>query len=385
MCSFVPRTVFQSIIDDETASEEAKRDAQNQIDAITQTLTSISSSAKAGSKAWTRYDTIPTGFEEFSCKIWGMATRNYSEISYETGEVLGSSYQPLPGILYSASQDPPYEQDPDVNICMGHLRTTYDFYKTVMGRNSIDGKGKQLEASIHYSIRYGNAIWEKNSQQMVFGDGDGSSRFGRRAGVFKPGSMVGSLDVTAHEVTHGVTQNTAGFEYIGQSGALNESMSDLFGSMVLQWKQVQTVEEASWLIGAGILYEGSESLKGKKAQATSLRSMKDPASPSNLDPQPDHKNHALYYKGTTWDHGGVHRNSGVPNHAFYKVAMRLGGYSWDRAGKIWYATLTDKRMHPQTTFVEFAKVTVDQAGRLHPDDPSVADVVATAWKEVGVL
>lgn len=386
MCSFVPRTVFQSIIEDETVDEKVKKEAQQQLDAINSMLAATSAAKQTQAVVKTRYDEIPTGFEEFSSKIWGMSTVNFEEVDYKTGDVKGSSYKPLPGILYSTSQDPPYMDDQDVVTCMEGLRTTYDFYKTVFGRNSIDGKGLQLEASIHYAIRYGNAIWEPQSKQMVFGDGDGNSRFGRFAGFVKPGSMVSSLDVIAHELTHGVTQHTANFLYKGQSGALNESVSDVFGSMVLQWKHNQTVEEASWLLGANIIYPNSESLAGSRSEATSLRSMKDPTSTTNLDPQPDHMNHKLFYRGdNSWDDGGVHRNSGVPNHAFYKIAMRLGGYSWERAGKIWYATLMDKRMHPLARFVEFAKVTVDQARKLYPDDPSVVGVVKTAWEEVGVL
>ncbi|KAF5005503.1 hypothetical protein FDECE_8081 [Fusarium decemcellulare] len=384
MCSFVPRTVFQRIVDDETASEHARNEAQQQINAITSTLSAAASATLPESSVKVRYDDIPNGFNEFSSKIWGMSARNIEEINYETGEVLGTSYKPLPGIFYSSSSDPPYKEDPDVITCMEGLRTTYDFYKTVFGRNSVDNKGLQLEASIHYSVRYGNAIWVPQARQMVFGDGDGNTRFGRFAGLFKPGSMVNSLDVIAHELTHGVTQHTADFKYEGQSGALNESVSDVFGSMVLQWKQGQTVHEASWLLGANIIYENSESLAGDMAKATSLRSLKDPSATSNMDPQPDNMSHKLYYTGEQ-DNGGVHCNSGVPNHAFYKVAMELGGHSWDRAGKIWYATLTDSRMHPLTTFLEFARVTVDQAKILYPGDVSIAEVVAKAWKDVGVL
>jgi Zn-dependent metalloprotease len=386
MCSFVPRTLFQRIVDDETVSEEVRQEAQHQINAITKTLAASNDAATGASQVKTRYDEVPTGFPEFSSKIWGMADRNFEEVNYETGQVLGTSYKPLPGILYATSQDPPYEADADVRTCMEGLRTTYDFYKTVFGRNSLDDKGLQLEASIHYSIRYGNAIWEPNSCQMVFGDGDGNSRFGRSAGFFKPGSMVNSLDVIAHELTHGLTQYTAKLKYKGESGALNESVSDVFGSMVLQWKKGQTAQDADWLLGANILYQGSESLAGGREKATSLRSMKDPSATTNLDPQPDRMSSQFYYRGDpSWDYGGVHCNSGVPNHAFYKIAMKLGGNSWDRAGKIWYATLTDSRLHPLTSFVEFAKVTVDQARALYPDDASVAEIVVQAWKDVEVL
>ncbi|MCJ1410069.1 Translation initiation factor 3 subunit b [Ptychographa xylographoides] len=385
-CSFVPSAFFQSIAEDESISDGVRQEAQNQADSITRTLTAAAEAARDDTKVKTRYTEIPNGFTEFTSKIWGMAARNFEEINPKTGEVLGTSYQPLPGILYSSSQDPPYEQDPDVITCMEALRTTYNFYKTVFKRNSVDDHGLQLEASIHYSIRYGNAIWEPQSRQMVLGDGDGNSRFGRFAGFFKPGSMVANLDIIAHEYTHGVTQHTANLVYLRQSGALNESISDVFGCMVVQWKRGQTVQEADWLLGANIVYPNSESLEGFMRQANSLRSMKDPSAKTNLFPQPDSMKHPLYYNGSnSWDHGGVHRNSGVPNFAFYKVAMALGGHSWDEAGPVWYAALTDTRLGRQSQFVDFAKLTVEHAENLYPKKPAVAQIVMQAWKDVAVL
>lgn len=256
-----------------------------------------------------------------------MTTHNIEEIDYDTGEILGTSYKPLPGILYTSSQDPPYTQDADVVACMEGLRTTYDFYKTVFKRNSIDDNGLQLEASIHYSIRYDNAVWESESRQMIFGDGDGNTRFGHFKGIFKPGSMVNSLDVIAHELTHGVIQHTADLKYEFQSGALNESIADVFGCMVSQWKKQQKVEAADWLMGAKIIYENSEDL-GASSIAICLRSLKDPSAATNFSPQPDHMKHDLFHNGddVSDDNGGVHTNSGVPNFAFYKIAMALGGY-----------------------------------------------------------
>ena len=230
---------------------------------------------------------------------------SFEGINRKTGEVLSSSYAPLPGIFYSSSDDPhPYKEAPDVNTCIESLLTTHSFYKTVFRRNSVDDQGLQL---------------------MVLGNSDGNSRFGRFAGIFKPGSMVASLDIIAHELTHGMTQHAAKLEYELQSGALNESISDVLASTVVQWSRDQTVHEVDWLIGANIINPNSEPLKGSKREATNLRSMKDSSAKTNLDPQPDIMKHKLYYKGdNSWDYGGVHRNSGVPNFAFYEVAMALG-------------------------------------------------------------
>src|SRR5262249_6826367 len=142
-----------------------------------------------------------------------------------------------------------------------------------------------------------------------------------------------SVDIMGHELTHGVTAYTAGLIYQGQSGALNESISDVFGSMVKQFALSQTVATADWLIGAGIFTP--------KVNGVALRSMKEPGTAYNdpvlgKDPQPADMAH---YVNTSSDNGGVHINSGIPNRAFYLTAVALGGNSWDRAGRIWYATL----------------------------------------------
>ena len=122
-----------------------------------------------------------------------MAARDFEAIDRDTGEVLSSSYAPLPRTFYTRSDDPhPFKEDPDVNACMEGLLTTHNFYKTVFRRNSVDDQGLQL---------------------MVLGNSDGNSRFGRFAGTFKPGSMVASLDIIAHELTHGMTQHTAKLKY----------------------------------------------------------------------------------------------------------------------------------------------------------------------------
>ena len=162
---------------------------------------------------------------------------------------------------------------------------------------------------------------------MVFGDGDGV--------LFT--DFTKSLDVIAHELTHGVTEFTAGLEYQNQSGALNESMSDVFGSLVKQWARKQTADQADWLIGAEIFTP--------EIDADALRSMKAPGKAYNnaafgRDPQPDHMSKFVKLPDTDeGDKGGVHINSGIPNKAFYLTAIGIGGYAWEAPGHIWYAAL----------------------------------------------
>jgi hypothetical protein len=185
-----------------------------------------------------------------------------------------------------------------------------------------------------------------------------------------------AIDIMGHELAHGVTEHTAGLEYHDQPGALNESVSDVFGSLVKQWSLNQTADQADWLIGAGLL---ASSIKG-----VALRSMKAPGTAYDdfllgKDPQPDHMSK---YVVTTSDNGGVHINSGIPNKAFYLAAIAIGGYAWEKAGHIWYQTLLDPRLSPTAQFQDFANLTVEHAGKLFNE--SIQGMVIKAWRDVGI-
>ena len=202
---------------------------------------------------------------------------------------------------------------------------------------------------------------------MVFGDGDGT--------IFNRFTIA--IDVTGHELTHGVTGATAALEYHDQPGALNESVSDVFGSLVKQRSLGQTAAQADWLIGAGLWAAGINSV--------ALRSMKAPGTAYNdpligKDPQPDHMSR---YVNTTSDQGGVHTNSGIPNKAFYLAAIAIGGNSWDVAGNIWYQTLLDSRLSPAAQFQDFANLTADNANQTYGASAEAA--VVRAWHDVGMM
>ncbi|WP_342375287.1 M4 family metallopeptidase [Myxococcus stipitatus] len=245
------------------------------------------------------------------------------------------------------------------------LGATYDFFWDVLGRDSIDGDGMSLQAYVHYGKDYDNAFWD--GRRMVFGDGDGE--------LFNRFTIA--LDVIAHELSHGVTESEGPLWYFRQAGALNESLSDVFGSLVKQRLLGQTADKADWLIGAGLL---AEAVEGK-----ALRSMKEPGTAFDddvlgKDPQPGHMRDYV----TTWeDNGGVHINSGIPNRAFYLVAMNLGGRAWERAGRIWYESLRDPRIVPDTSFSDFARITVMAATRLYGTGEEEG-AVKQAWEEVGI-
>jgi len=257
--------------------------------------------------------------------------------------------------------------DPAVDEAYDGLGHTFDFFWTIFQRNSIDDEGLPLNATVHFGDAYNNAFF--NGRQMVFGDGDGD--------LFKRFTIA--LDVIGHELGHGVTEDETGLVYMFQSGALNEHLSDVWGSLIKQWVLNQSADQADWLIGAGLL--------GDTVQGVALRSMKDPGTAFDdpqlgKDPQPGHMNNFV----ETWrDNGGVHINSGIPNKAFFLVATELGGNAWEKAGKIWYATTRDARIVEDTKFDKFAAVTIDLAGRLPEMGDTERKVVADAWAAVGVV
>lgn len=258
--------------------------------------------------------------------------------------------------------------DPAVDEAFHGVGKTYDFYSEVFHRNSIDNAGMRLDSYVHFDRDYPNAMWD--GRRMIFGDGDD----------FLFSRLTQSLDVIGHELTHGVTQYTSNLEYRGQSGALNESISDVFGSLVKQWSLHQTAAQADWLIGAECW---SPNVAGD-----ALRSMKNPGSAFDdphigKDPQPAHMRHYRNLPETPDDDmGGVHINSGIPNHAFYLFATKLGGNAWETPGQIWYEALQRARI--DTNFDSFATMTNAVALENFEWSSGVRQALQEAWREVGV-
>jgi Zn-dependent metalloprotease len=271
----------------------------------------------------------------------------------------------LPGIQVRAEGRPP-TGDIAADEAYEHLGATYELFWNVYGRHSIDDRGMPLVGTVHYGQRYENAFW--NGHQMVFGDGDGE--------IFNRFTVA--VDIVGHELCHGVIDHEAALVYRDQPGALNESISDVFGVLVRQYRLGQSAEQADWLIGAGLFTEA--------VRARALRSMSAPGTAYDdpllgRDPQPGHMRD---FVETREDNGGVHINSGIPNKAFHLVATRLGGEAWERPGRIWYDTLCDPRMTAQTDFAGFAALTADSALRRHGPDSFEHQAVIAAWRDVGV-
>jgi Zn-dependent metalloprotease len=195
--------------------------------------------------------------------------------------------------------------DLDVDRAYDMAGKTADFYAAVFDRDSIDDRGMALVSTVHFGKRFQNALW--NGAQMIYGDGDGD--------VFR--SFTSCLEIAAHELSHGVVEAEAQLAYRGQSGALCESLADVFGSLVKQYALGQSAAEADWLIGAGIF--------GPAVPCAGLRSLAAPGSAyddpvlDGRDPQPAHMRD---YVGRGSNDHIVHVNSGIPNHA---LARRRAG------------------------------------------------------------
>ncbi|WP_350269618.1 M4 family metallopeptidase [Brevibacterium sp. CBA3109] len=271
----------------------------------------------------------------------------------------------LPGVLVRSEGEEPVS-DEAVNEAYDGLGASYSLFAEAFGRNSLDGNGMPLIASVHYGQDYDNAFFD--GRLMVFGDGDDE--------VFT--GFTGSLSIIGHELSHGVISHTADLEYFGQPGALNEHCADVFGALTDQHDSGQDAGDASWLIGAGIF---TSEVTGK-----ALRSMLAPGTAYDddvlgTDPQPDHMDR---FVTTESDNGGVHLNSGIPNRAFALAATRLGGPAWETVGQVWFAVLTGSDITTGTDFAGFAALTIAEAVAAFGEGSDVHDALVQSWDAVGV-
>ncbi|MBC7460891.1 MAG: M4 family metallopeptidase, partial [Thermoleophilia bacterium] len=258
--------------------------------------------------------------------------------------------------------------DKAVDAAHDNAALVHDFYANVLGRDSIDGNGMEMKSVVHYGVEYNNAYWD--GEKMTYGDGDGK--------LFSP--LSGALDVVGHEMTHGITEHSAGLDYHGQSGALNESWSDVFGELIEQYSEnrsgfgtIDAAKGADWLIGEDVFTPGTA--------GDALRSMKAPGTAYEGDPQPADMAHYAKMPDDPWhDNGGVHYNSGIPNRAAYEAGVKIGG---DKLAKVWYSALT-QYLKPNSNFADAAAATIAAATKLYGAG-DVSSAVADAWSTVGVL
>jgi Zn-dependent metalloprotease len=275
----------------------------------------------------------------------------------------------LPGKLLRDEDDPPVS-DKSADRAYENVGIAMEFYRTVLGRNSVDGRGRRVDVSVHYGMKFANAMW--TGEQMIVGEGDGQHVTG----------LAHSLGIIAHEFSHGVTQHLVkgGLGVVqepnkpptlkGQAGALNESFSDVFASMIKQWHAGQDVDAANWLVGEDIMAGPA----GKAVRClsdpgnTELTWSKDDQIKDYRDYRPDDE---------------AHKASGIGNYAFYVAATTLKGNSWEKLAKIWLEGFD--RLEAQATFLDAAKATVDVAAALHGSGSTAHEAVRAGWKAVNVL
>jgi bacillolysin len=252
---------------------------------------------------------------------------------------------------------------PDAVVNATHANTgaVYDYYQGTHARDSYDAAGHTMRSTVHFGSDYNNAFWcgdlcaaefgsLVDGEQMVYGDGDGL--------VFSP--LGQALDVAAHELTHGVIDAAAGLQYFEQSGAQNESYADVFGVMV---------DRDDWLLGEDAYTPGTP--------GDALRSLADPT----VFGQPAHMDDFVH---TVYDNGGVHINSGIPNHAAYLTSEGPGyGIGRDDTEDIYYRALT-VYVTPTADFVNNLAYLLRAAEDLFGAGSLEAGAVARAHAAVGL-
>jgi Zn-dependent metalloprotease len=269
--------------------------------------------------------------------------------------------QKLPGKLARSEAAPPTSDD-TVNEVYDNIGVTHQFLESAFSLR-LSLAGGNVIATVHFGDKYNNGFW--NGEQLVLGDGDGE--------IFLKFS---GLDIVAGELCYGIIQEKTKLLFQGMQGALLTHLRDIFSVMAVQWREKQTAIAASWSIGAGAF--------SSKIDAPALRSMKAPGTAYNnetlgKDPQPARMRD---YVTTDEDNGGIHINSGIPNHAFYLASVAVGGFSWERIGMIWVKTLD--RLTSSTDFEGFAATTFQTAKDLFGNNSNEAKAVAKAWADVGI-
>ncbi|TCP53777.1 Zn-dependent metalloprotease [Tumebacillus sp. BK434] len=281
----------------------------------------------------------------------GYYLRDVSKPMFATGgkiETYTANYtSTYPGTLMTDADN--VWTDPAAVDAHYHSGQVYDYYYNKHNRNSYDGVGGTMKSTVHYGRNYVNAFWD--GTQMVYGDGDGRDFI----------AFSAALDVVGHEITHGVTERTANLVYSYQSGALNESWSDVLGNLI------ENKPDDLWLVGEDIYTPGIAN--------DALRSMSNPTlygDPAHMD----------QYVNTSSDNGGVHTNSGIPNKAFYNF-VTTSGITRDNAGKVWYRALT-QYLTSNSQFIDAKNATVQAATDLFGASSAEVTAVSNAWTAVGV-
>lgn len=237
-----------------------------------------------------------------------------------------------------------------------------EFYKKLFNRNSLDNKGMPILSFTHVPASYNNAMW--TGDMMLYGDGDGVEYT----------YLSGDLDVVGHEMTHGVVEYTAGLVYKNQPGALDESMADVFGVLISTYNKYNVANGEAWKFDPADWVVGDD-IYTPNIQGDALRSLVDPT----LYGQPAHMDN-YFDLPDTYDYGGVHDNSGIPNKAAYNIASNIG---MDKTAKIYYRALT-QYMHPDTNFQQASYCLVQAAADLYGKGSNEITAIKNSFASTGV-
>ncbi|NDI34739.1 M4 family metallopeptidase [Chengkuizengella sediminis] len=265
----------------------------------------------------------------------------------------------LPGTLWSDG-DNVFNNQYDRSAVDAHYYAglVYDYFLEEFNRDSFDNQGTAIKSTVHFGQNWGNAGWlGEPLNQMIYGDGDADTL-----------PFSGAFDVIAHEITHAITDRTADLIYQDESGAINESMSDIFGALAEFWAGL----DPDWLMGEDVTLSSN-----------GLRSMANPT----LFNDPDHYSD---YLNTTADYGGVHTNSSIINKAAYLLSeggnhsgVSVNGVGKDKMGDIFYRTLT-QHLTASSTFSQLRSATIQAASELYGSNSSEVTSVQQAFDAIGV-
>lgn len=280
----------------------------------------------------------------------------------------GNNFNNLPGTLERSEGDGSTGDAP-IDAAHDNAGAVYNYYLNNHGRDSFGDSGETIISTAHHRMNYNNAFW--NGVQMVYGDGDGNT--------FSP--LSESKDVVAHELTHAVTDRTSGLIYENESGALNESISDIFGVLV---------DPPDWMLGEDIFTPATP--------GDALRYMDDPT----LGNQPDHMDDFVTAdsSGSSMDqacfnsndrfNGCVHFNSGIPNKAAYLMSeggthrgITVQGMGRENMGKVFYET-NIFYLNQSSGFIDAREASLDAVAAIFPGDASKKCTVQNAWAAVGI-
>lgn len=379
MCPIPPTAIYDSIANDPKVPQELQDVARTQLkQAAFQDIVN-NATLDVGAPS--------TGNNDFTCTIYSLENKKI----LMAGVKLGTDDNPnafisLPGTkvfdtkgFVAKDTNGNVIPDPGRKLAVEGFRAAYNFYKTVFGRNSIDDRGLEMRATIHFGRANTDASWNGNKKQMILGD---AGRWDGRGWLvpdkrdmenLETAKKKGwspdlqnwycnyDLDTIGHELTHGVVGNTAklGKDLSGaaysEAGTLNEHIADCFGVMLKHFVNKHTVEKANWEFSPGQWSRMTMKHKGWEfdyCRTFKLISDKDKTkSPTNPDEYPQHWNKKIPFDDGTREGLDPHVNTQIGNHAFYRAALAFKDYpvaslpdkdySWKTVGKIWYDALID--------------------------------------------